>query len=599
MMRMFGTEFPTYARERPVGEECIDHDNSRTNNKKSYFHWLRRLMECIDLEVYWGTSTWLLMWRTCLDPTDLTRNLENQVNLARPGRRYCFTKTYMPIPDMGQCPRVHPTATAPGRTAESPRPAKAAIPAVLEPDNAHCHVQISTDVTEIKSSITGFDAVMASVGMMNAKITNIEDRLMSIESHLVSGQSGGADSAQILSLTEQVNVIALNMATINEQLAAISDELGVIRTTTTSSQTTQTATGFYEGTTTKTITNYDYKQHGKKTTVNGFDRYDLDMSFTCSSDVFLDTADMIKSQPSNRLGADSVLNGPVQYLSRHFPEINEATNAAALRTYEQINYITVDGRTLYNNNFVIGTGNNDADYVEYDRPETFENRKLTAGAGLQFETRIYDGEFGLGNGTATEFGKLYAASGVFGTALTSDANERLHLILNATKDNPRTDVNEEIEIYTVMVNWNAYSDTTCSISIGGAASAVGADTPYSRTFGASISGDGILKMYEDTLDCGGNPFTITDIVGASGDDDNLANFGTLELTVLDGNNDDTADVVYKFSTDWELTEDDNSPKTLPLTVSGHDVKISGTFPGSSLIIQLDYNSVPNAGCTIN
>ena len=173
------------------------------------------------------------------------------------------------------------------------------------------------------------------------------------------------------------------------------------------------------------------------------------------------------------------------------------------------------------------------------------------------------------------------------------------LILNATKDNPKTDENEETELYTVMVNWNSYSDTTCSISIGGAASAVGADTPYSRTFGASISGEGILKTYEDTLDCGGNPFTITDIIGASGDDDNLANFGTLALTVLDGNNDDTADVTYKFGDDWELTEDDNSPKTLPLTVSGHDVKISGTFPGSSLIIQLDYNSVPNAGCTIN
>ena len=93
--------------------------------------------------------------------------------------------------------------------------------------------------------------------------------------------------------------------------------------------------------------------------------------------------------------------------------------------------------------------------------------------------------------------------------------------------------------------------------------------------------------------------TITSIRGASGDDDNLANFGTLELTVLDGNNDDTADVTYKFGDKWELTEDDDSPKELPLTVSGHDVKISGTFPGNSLIIQLEYNSVPNAGCTIN
>ncbi len=408
----------------------------------------------------------------------------------------------------------------------------------------------------------------------------------------------GVRTLQILS--ERVAGIALNMATINDQLEAISAELGVIRNTTSSSQTTQTISGFFEGTTTKTITNYDYKQHGKKTTVSGFDRYELDMSFTCSSDVFLDTADMIHSNPSIRTATDDASTaGNVQYLSREFSASisDDAAGANTLRGYSQINYITVDGRTLYNNNFVIGDGSDIDNYVEYDRPETFDNRKLTAGTGLQFETRLYDGTFG--NTTGSTFGKLHTnpAGANFGTDIT-DATTRDALILNATKDNPKTDENEEIELYTVMVNWNAYSDTTCSISIGGAASAVGADTPYSRTFGASISGDGILKTYEDTLDCGGNPFTITDIIGASGDDDNLANFGTLGLTILDGNNDDTADVMYTFGDDWELSEDDNSPKTLPLTVSGHDVKISGTFPGSSLIIQLDYNSVPNAGCTI-
>ncbi len=452
---------------------------------------------------------------------------------------------------------------------------------------------ISTDVTQIKSSITGFDAVAASIGAINNKITSIEDRLMAIETSIVSGQSSSVDSTSLQILSERVAGIALNMATINDQLEAISAELGVIRNTTSSSQTTQTISGFFEGTTTKTITNYDYKQHGKKTTVSGFDRYELDMTFTCSSDVFLDTADMIQSNPSDRTG-DSANVDAVQYLSRHF---DSGATADQLRTYAQINYITVDGRTLYNNNFVIGSGSATTDYVEYDRPETFENRKLTAGMGLQFETRLYDGEFGLANvTTAANLNNLHGTD-PFGADITPSTT-RDALIENATKDNPKTDENEEIELYTVMVNWNAYSDTTCSISIGGAASAVGADTPYSRTFGASISGDGILKTYEDTLDCGGNPFTITDIIGASGDDDNLANFGTLGLTILDGNNDDTADVAYTFGDDWELTEDDNSPKTLPLTVSGHDVKISGTFPGTSLIIQLDYNSVPNAGCDI-
>ena len=457
---------------------------------------------------------------------------------------------------------------------------------------------ISADVATIKSSITGFDAVAASIGSINNKITSIEDRLIAIETSIVSNQ-GGADSTSLQILSERMAGLSLTIAAIDDQLDAISAELGVIKNTTTTPRSTPAATGFFEGTTTKTITNYDYKQHGKKTTVGGFDRYELDMTFTCSTDVFLDTADMDPSDITDRTGTGTAVNGPVQYLSRHFAASGPTAND--LRTYEQINYVTVDGRTLYHNNFVIGSGSLVTDYVEYDRPENFENRKLTAGMGLKFETQLYDGEFGLGNATAAEFGKLHVgATSNFGTVLAGDANERLHLILNATKDNPKTkNVNEETELYTVEVTWNSYNAATCSISIGGAASAIGADTPYSKTFGAEISGDSILKTFENTLDCGGNPLTITGITGASGDDDNLANFGTLGLTVLDGNNDDTADVAYKFGTDWELSEDDDSPKSLPLTVSGHDVKISGTFPGKSLIIQLEYNSVPNAGCTIN
>jgi archaellum component FlaC len=462
---------------------------------------------------------------------------------------------------------------------------------------------ISADVTTIKSSITGFDAVTAGLGIINTKITSIEDRLTNIETSIVSGQSSSADSTSLQILSERVAGIALNMATINDQLEVISAELGVIRDTTSSSQTTQTISGFFEGTTTKTITNYDYKQHGKKITVDGFDRYELDMAFTCSTDVFLDTADMAPSQRTIRTA--EALNTPnpnnaVQYLSRQFAASNgNAPSIDQLRTYAQINYITVDGRTLYNNNFVIGSGSNDNHYIEYDRLETFENRKLTAGMGLQFETRLYDGEFGNVTGNA-EYGKLHnnATDSPFGTDVTPAA-QRDYLIKNAIKDDPREDGEEEIELYTVMVNWNSYSDTTCSISIGGAASAIGADTPYSETFGATISGEGILKTYEDTLDCGGNPLTINTIRGASGDDDNLANFGTLELTVLDGNDEDNADVTYTFGPGWELDPNDDSPKTLPLTVSGHNVKISGTFPSDSLIIQLEYNSVPNAGCTTN
>lgn len=457
---------------------------------------------------------------------------------------------------------------------------------------------LSGEISTIKSSITGFDDVMASISLMNDRISSIEDRLSSIEVNVISNQgSGGADSAVLQALAERVAQIGLNMESINNQLSAISDEVGVIRTTSTTPS-TPSPTGYFEGTTQKIITNYDYKQLGNVGGKDGSEYYDLDMTFTCTGDVFLDTADMVEYQ-----GEDT------QYLSRLPDTAADGAGLGGLLTnLEEVNFINADGRTLYSSSLNIGNDN----YVQVDTVETFENRRLAAGDGLKFETRIYDGQFT--NGTTTDTSDVLLPKGLLlygvppnyipaagsSTALDLDDNPLStidYLIANATK-NDRDNDELEIKLYTIVVNWNTFNAASCSIGIGGSTTAIGANTPGTAVVGVK-TGEGIIKDYEAVLDCGGSPLTITKITTSSGSDKaNISQFGHLDVTILDGNNEDTADVQYGFVTDsWDLELKEDSPNRLNLSVSGHDVRIDGKTPADGLIIQIDYMSVPGAVCT--
>ncbi|MXX20896.1 MAG: hypothetical protein F4W68_01450 [Cenarchaeum sp. SB0661_bin_35] len=456
---------------------------------------------------------------------------------------------------------------------------------------------LSGEISTIKSSITGFDDVMASISLMNDRISSIEDRLSSIEVNVISNQgSGGADSAVLQALAERVAQIGLNMESINNQLSAISDEVGVIRTTSTTPS-TPSPTGYFEGTTQKIITNYDYKQLGNVGGKDGSEYYDLDMTFTCTGDVFLDTADMVEYQ-----GEDT------QYLSR-LPDTaaDDADLDNRLKGLKEVNFINVDGRTLYSSSLNIGNDN----YVQVDTVETFENRRLAAGDGLKFETRIYDGQFTNGTTAADTASDLTTGILIFGVnpsilLKTGDVDPLAeghplssidHLIANATKNNRDND-ELEIKLYTIVVNWNTFNAASCSIGIGGSTTAIGANTPGTAVVGVK-TGEGIIKDYEAVLDCGGSPLTITKITTSSGSDGkNISQFGHLDVTILDGNNEDTADVQYGFVTDsWDLELKEDSPNRLNLSVSGHDVRIDGETPADGLIIQIDYMSVPGAVCT--
>ncbi|MYB46857.1 MAG: hypothetical protein F4X71_03850 [Cenarchaeum sp. SB0662_bin_33] len=460
---------------------------------------------------------------------------------------------------------------------------------------------LSGEISTIKSSITGFDDVMASISLMNDRISSIEDRLSSIEVNVISNQgSGGADSAVLQALAERVAQIGLNMESINNQLSAISDELGVIRTTSTTPS-TPSPTGYFEGTTQKIITNYDYKQLGNGGGKDGSEYYDLDMTFTCTGDVFLDTADMVEYQGEN-----------TQYLSRIPATLDTLPNLqTALEKLKEVNFVNIDGRTLYSSSFEINTNN----YVELDTIERFDNRRLAAGESITIETRIYEGNFtntknpdDASRGllfTGTDDNQIHRPSTADPADVTSDDNivdERkdgfgLFLIENATK-NDRDNDELEIKLYTIVVNWNTFNAASCSIGIGGSTTAIGANTPGTAIVGVK-TGAGIIKNYEAVLDCGGSPLTITEIITSSNSDNaNISEFGDLNVTILDGNNEDTADVQYGFVSDsWDLELKDDSPNRLNLSVSGHDVRIDGSTPADDLIIQIKYMSVPGAVCT--
>ena len=453
---------------------------------------------------------------------------------------------------------------------------------------------LSSDVTSIKSSINGFSSIMPSITGLSEQMASVEMRLTNIETSMLNNQNTGSTDIAVQILAEKVNKIDIDMESIKASLAAISTKLEVVQKDITTPPTKQ-PTGYFEGTSKKAITDYDYQQYGKKSTVNNMDYYDLDLTFSCNADVFLDTSDMTKSYGKNNNNQQKeYLERDANY-DRDNPLGTDDINSATTKMTDGVNYIKVDGRILYQNDFAVNTNN----HIELDKSETFVNRLLTAGNALTFETRIYDGVFG--NYTdATSPGDTNL--GEFDSPNTdnddiSSENRKDMLIKDAMK-NTRDNKGLEIELYSVEVSWNSFNAATCSIGIGGAPSAVGADTPYTNTFGAAVTGDGLLKSFSNTLDCGGNPLTITGITTGTGADDSLATYGKLYLTIDDGTVNKVPDVSYKFGDKWVLDLEDNSPKDLPLTVSGHDVIISGTIPADSLIVELSYNSIPNAGCTV-
>ena len=430
---------------------------------------------------------------------------------------------------------------------------------------------VETSVTDMSSKISGFETTI------DTRLTGMETTLSEISSSLASGSGVDGDStlttAALNDLINGISRINARLGDIENRMTVLEIELTGVATqvsTPTPTTTTPARGNLVENTIQKDITVYNYEQSGKmRSDRNSFNYYDLDLTFSCNNDVFVDNVRMIQ-----RLAED----GSEQYLKRNA----DYTNNAEVEP-DGINYVQVEGRNLYHNWFLVSGD----DHIEYNPSlQDFDNMALRSNQALSFETRVYDGNF------TTDAG-MYDPPPVAATG-----TERL--IEYAPKPTPRDDddTNEPRELYTLEVTYRTYYlNTSCSLNFGTAGSSVfNVDTSSTLTFGTTIEDStSILKDFEDVIDCGGNPVEITGVTTATVDEwnDSISSFAKMYMTVEDGVDDDNPDATFTFDSAGraELSEGDYP------AFGNSDLKVHGTLPAAEgLLVSIEYLSVSANVC---
>lgn len=467
-------------------------------------------------------------------------------------------------------------------------------------------------VDSISSAITSFSDIQTSIMLLTAKVDTLENSLT--DDNIASNVAANTDaintlSAQVIandaSIRDALNTIQSSLGNIEAKLGVVSEKVETRQTTTTT-----TADGtFIDTDTDKEVTTYDFARLGKKTTDSGFDYYDLNLSFTCTEDVRLRSAEVVKASDDN------------EYLTRGAIYVEPAADGVENRPYGGtntkpnlgINYVKVEGTNLYNNWYAVSPIN----YEESNSKESFANRLLRAGDSLPFEARLYDGMFTKHNGTgewdgttgspaivSTDNGKIVMTSKIayrVTTALTDATTVHDgHLMQLIQKDRDTAK-----KIYTVQVDWvSIKSGTQCSLNFGTGGSAVGFTNSITEIFTVNIEDpDATLKKFDTNLDCGGHPVQITEVKATPVGDwsDDFATLANLYLTIQDGINDDTPDVHYRYVENGEVTAQGDSDD-LPPSYGNAELRLHGDIPPqiSNLVISLKIDTLPDVNCdTVN
>lgn len=457
-------------------------------------------------------------------------------------------------------------------------------------------------LTGIMNAITGVqtsvDSVAMDVTQMNSKIVGIEttlmglsgldDRLASIDSRINNLASSGMNDQVLQVLTSTVTNTNDRLEQVINRLDAIQAGLEdaniKISEIETAPTTPRPGNILLSGESELNVNSYHYNQYADPTTDRGANFYELEMTFACSNDVFIETVELF---------LDPVPSDPYQYMIR-YDRANAPADAAAWANVLN-NYVKVDGRDLYNNKLSVGGGN----YAEFHRTADFNNQQLRAGDKLMFESLLYEGIFvkaGATEGDITQTTGNHAVGGdPPAPAITTPADNE-YLIHNSNKTK-RGESGNNNALYEINVEWFSYtSGTTCSIGFG-SGSAVGPGLTKSDTLSYGVATDpandeDTIKRYSDTIDCGGDPVEITDITAGTGDDWRLASFADLLITI--GSN----EYELEFDSETEEPEFENIDEVLPLHVGGEDITISGKIAVENLLLTLHYNTVSGAECVV-
>lgn len=485
---------------------------------------------------------------------------------------------------------------------------------VKDADNIMVDVQDTVD--SLSSSIDSFDDIQTNIALLTARIDSLETTLADgdIINHIIANTNNIDElRAQITaadaSMTTALNDIQNRLASITTNLDVVSEK--VDRPAVTSSL---TADAFKEYSEDKKVSTYDFARLGKKVDERGYTYYDLELSFVCNEDVRLKSATAIqavaeRSQYLNRgaIYGDSTVTNPNPFPGTdNYPELG-------------VNYVRIQGTSIYHNWYQISP----TTQIEFNHDADFASRLLKAGDAVPFHARLYDGMFIVKNNTSN------AALDTAGNIVTdSEINPYLYKIVDdrntpyrsETDGGGSTIVDSTVEIhedhlvqlvekdrtkskdlYTIRVAWvSTTSNTQCSTSFGSEGHTATYTKDISHVFIANIiDPDEVLRKFDNTLDCAGDPVRIGDIEAtptpSSEWDDEFSDYADLYLTIQDGKGDDTPDAEYELTKEGEviLLEGDDY-----LEFRDADLRIHGQLPPGieGLIISLDIDSVENARC---
>ena len=104
-----------------------------------------------------------------------------------------------------------------------------------------------------------------------------------------------------------------------------------------------------------------------------------------------------------------------------------------------------------------------------------------------------------------------------------------------------------------------------------------------------------MRDFDTTLSCDGNPVDITGITVVVTDwQEHIASFAELNLTFLDGSDDNTPDLEVGFGDGGTIGD-----TAYPISLSGADLRVSGALPDASAIdILIAYNTVAGGSCSL-
>ena len=434
---------------------------------------------------------------------------------------------------------------------------------------------VAMDVTQMNSKIDGIETTLMG-------LSGIDDRLAGIDSRINSLASDDGTSDQILQvLTRTVTNTNDRLEQVIDKLDAIEVALESVNIKVEDISTTPVAPRpgniLLDGKSELHVNSYHYRQHGDGTTDRGSHFYDLEMSFSCNNDVFIEEA---------RLFLDPTTANPYQYMKRYADAptpVGSTDWADVLR-----NYVHVDRHELYENKLGVVGG-----YVAFHKEAEFDNKPLKAGERLEFESRLYEGVFVKADGTMLKTAPADTSNGGVGGELPTLDAANEYLIHNSNRTN-----NENNALYEIEVDWFSYtSGTSCSIGFG-SGSAVGPGLTRSTTLSYGVAtdpanADDVIKRYRDTIDCGGDPVEITGITAGTGDDWRLASFSDVFITI------GSDEYELKFDTTKDQPVLENLDDVLPLYVGGEDLIISGKIAVENLLLTIHYNTVPDGKCVID